>query len=112
MINFVATTAADTLQIADWTLADAYHHENLSPSWWYTGEGFLSYRLDDAWSTLCYVCVDEEPEYLHLHVQFAPSHLVSASRIITGMLYAIPQMSGLARVMGKLALSHSQPVRT
>lgn len=104
MINFGATTSADALQIADWTLADLHHRENLSTSWWYTGEGFLSYRLDDEWSTLCYVRVDEESEHLRLHTQFAPSHLVSVSRIVRGMLSAIPQMSELARVMGKAGL--------
>lgn len=103
-MNFVPTTSADTLQIAEWTLADTYHRENLLPSWWFTGEGFLSYRLDDGWSTLCYVRVDEEPDYLRLNVQFAPSPLVSTSRIIRGMLFAIPQMSELARVNGKLGL--------
>jgi hypothetical protein len=117
--TYTPTTEADTVQLIEWTLEDPYHHENLrskreerttssvgqlSPSWWFTGEGFLSYRLDDEWSALCYVRVDEEPEYLRLHVQFAPSDLVSRSRIIGGMLYAIPQMSELAAVMGKRGL--------
>lgn len=107
-MKFNITTFADTLQIADWTLSDPYHRENLLPSWWLTGEGYLAYRLDDEWSTLCYVRLDEEPEYFRLNVQFAPHHLVSTSRIIKGMLFAIPQMAELARIAGKIGLiTHS-----
>src|ERR1700733_3397906 len=69
-----------------------------------TGQGLLSYRLDDAWSTLCYVRVNEEPDYLRLHTQFAPRDLVSRSRIVAGMLFAIPMMTELAAVMGKSGL--------
>jgi hypothetical protein len=104
MTRFVASTGADVLNLMEWIAADPYHHEHITPHWWLTAQGYLSFRLDDAWGPVLYVRVDDEGEYFRLHVQFAPPDLVSRSRVVCAMLDAIPQMVEIARLKGKRGL--------
>jgi hypothetical protein len=93
------TTEADLQRISDWTQADEYHRENNFPSWWLTGNGALSFRLDDEEGPVVYVRLDDG-EMCRLHCQFAPQDVVNKKRLISGMIGIFPWLSYYAKSKG------------
>ncbi len=89
MIKLELTTQDDLERISSWTERDEYHKENNCPSWWLTGNGALSFRLDDAEGPVIYIRIDEGEMY-RLNCQFAPYDVVSKRRLIAGVMGIFP----------------------
>lgn len=106
MINFSTSTGLDTPQLADWIVADPYHRKHVSPEWWLTGaEGsYIALRLDDEQGPVLYLRVDDDGDYYRLHVQFAPSEIVSRFRVMNAITSALPHFKEHARLEGKQGL--------
>ena len=96
MIIFKASTVDDVSQIQEWTDADVYHRGQHNPGWWITGNGLLSFRVDDETGPLFYVRLDDG-EFCRLSVQFAPSNVVSKRRLIPAMLETLPKLIETAK---------------
>jgi hypothetical protein len=89
---------SDLKQIEDWTIADPWH-KIVNPGWWLTGNGLLSFRLDDVEGPLCYVRLDAEDKHrlIRLNTQFAPEEVVSKKRLVLGMLWCLPILVELSK---------------
>lgn len=90
-IKFIPSVISDIDQIQKWTDADEYHRGQHNPSWWLTGNGFISFCLYDDKGPVCYVRIDDG-EYARLNVQFAPQDVVSKRRLVLAMLEALPKL--------------------
>ena len=90
----------DITKLSEWIQHDPYHKDCLDPLWWLTGQGFLSYKIQDDEGITMYVRTDKEDDLLRLHVQFAPGNEVSKKRVVESMLQAIPKMELLAKHEG------------
>jgi hypothetical protein len=96
-MKFTNTTQADTEQLTEWIQADPYHKDCLNPQWWFTGNGLLSYCLQDSKGPTMYVRLDKDEELLRLHTQFAPDNQVSKLRVVKSLMYALPRMEQFAK---------------
>jgi hypothetical protein len=88
---------SDIEQLSSWIIADPYHQDCLNPRWWLTGQGILSYRIEDSKGVTMYARLDSDGEFIRLHCQFAPESEVSKLRVIKSILWAIPRMEQFAR---------------
>lgn len=70
---------------------DSTHH-NINPLWWLTGNGILSYRIEDSIGITMYVRIDSEDKLMRLHTQFGPESEVSKIRVVKSLLWALPKM--------------------
>ena len=93
---FKETTALDTERLERWIELDPYHR-GTDPLFWMTGNGLLSYRIDDAQGVTMYVRLDKNDNLLRLHTQFAPDTEVSKLRTVKGLIWALPKMETVAR---------------
>ena len=90
------TTIEDTEQLTEWIQADPYHQDCLNPEWWFTGNGLLSFCIQDS-KPIVYCRVDVEHPRLRLHCQFGPVSEVSRFRVVKALTWGIPVMQHLAR---------------
>jgi hypothetical protein len=103
MLTCCETTKTDLAQIAAWTEKDEFHRDINFPDWWLTGNGALSFRLDDDEGPVVYVRLDEGEMY-RLHCQFPPPEIVSKRRLIQGMLGIFPLLLQHAKDAGAKGL--------
>lgn len=97
MIRLLESTKDDISQLAEWIEADPWHHNQGQPEWWLTGNGALSFCLQDDKGPLCYVRLDQEGELIRLHTQFAPYDEVNKIRLVRGMIKCLPMVEKFAR---------------
>lgn len=90
VVKLTSSTIEDLERIQSWADKDSYHHGQNEPSWWLTGTGFLSFRLDDDSGPLVYVKVVKEDSRYRIHCQFAPQEEVSKSRLARGLVQSVP----------------------
>lgn len=88
MAKITVTTEADLSQIQEWINADSYHKDvpRCTAEGLLTGNGALTFRLQDDEGPLCFVRLDAEGEFLRLSTQFGPESEVSKRRLVTGLL--------------------------
>jgi hypothetical protein len=97
-MKFTPSTEQDTEQLSEWILADIDPpHRSVSPSWWLTGNGVLSYCLHDTKGPTMYVRLDKDKDMMRLHCQFAPVSEVSRLRVARSLLFALPRMREIAK---------------
>jgi hypothetical protein len=97
-MKFSPSTEQDTEQLSEWIKADIdLPHRNVSPSWWLTGNGVLSYCLQDFKGPTMYVRLDKDKDMMRLHCQFAPVSEVSRMRVARSLLFALPRMREIAK---------------
>jgi hypothetical protein len=97
MVEMVESGPEDLEQIQAWTRVDPWHHHQNNPKWWLTGNGFLSFRLQDEHGPICYARIDREGDQFRLNCQFGPSTEVSRRRVVEGLTYfftRVPQFLG------------------
>jgi hypothetical protein len=103
MLNCKETTRDDLTQIAAWTEKDEFHREINCPDWWTTGNGALSFRLDDDEGPVVYIRLDSGELY-RLHCQFPPQEVVNKRRLVHGMLGIFPLLLQHAKDAGAKGL--------
>jgi len=96
-MKFTPSTEQDVPQLQEWIQHDAYHKDCLNPSWWFTGQGLLSYCIQDDKGPTMYVRIDKENDLMRLHTQFAPDSEVSKRRVIKSLVWAVPLMEHLGK---------------
>lgn len=89
MLSMSVTTRDDLDQISSWTEKDEYHRDNNCPDWWLTGNGHLSFRLNDDQGPVVYIRIDEGSLY-RLSCQFAPVDVVDKKRLIKSIVEILP----------------------
>lgn len=99
-MHFSPSTPDDIEQLTEWIKHDPYHKDCLDPSWWLTGEGVLSYCLQDSKGPTMYVRLDIDGRALRLHTQFAPLSEVSKLRVVKSLMWALPRMRPVAAQNG------------
>lgn len=97
MITFSSSTENDIDQLTEWIKIDPYHKDCLNPHWWLTGNGLLSYCLQDSKGPTMYVRLDADSDLLRIHCQFAPETEVNTVRVVKSLLWAFPRMEAVAR---------------
>jgi len=101
MLNM--TTAEHLPQIAAWIQADSYHKDDPrnQAEFLLSGQGEMTFLIQDAEGTLCYVRLDREGDILRLATQFGPESEVSKRRLVKGLLgEGIPFIIAFARENG------------
>lgn len=97
MVKLVSSIEQDIERLTRWIAADPYHKDCLDPFWWLTGNGVLSYHLEDSHGPTMYARLDEDSGLLRLHCQFGPESEVSKIRTVKSLLWAIPKMEYFAK---------------
>jgi hypothetical protein len=95
MIKLTETTQSDVEQIREWLAADPWHRDDSRnvPELMTTGNGMLSFCLQDDKGPLAYFKLTEEGQLARIAIQFAPEEVVSKRRLIVGLVKAgIPAM--------------------
>jgi hypothetical protein len=90
------STPDDIEQLTEWIKNDPYHKDCLDPLWWLTGQGVLSYCIQDNRGPTMYVRIDLDMLALRIHTQFAPLAEVSKVRVVRSLLWALPRMKPVA----------------
>lgn len=96
-IEFVPTAFGDVEQLAKWIQHDPYHKDCLNPEWWLTGNGLLSFRVDDLIGPVMYIRTEPDDGLLRIHTQFAPEQEVSKLRVVRAIVKGLPKLEILAR---------------
>jgi hypothetical protein len=96
-MKFTPSTEQDIEQLSEWIENDPYHKDCLNPHWWLTGQGLLSYCIQDSKGPTMYVRLDVEDSSMRLHCQFAPISEVSKIRVVKSLIWALPKMKSVAR---------------
>ena len=99
MIRLTETTQSDVEQIREWLAADSWHKDDSRnvPELMTTGNGLLSYCLQDDKGPLAYFKLTEEGELVRIAIQFASEEIVSKRRLIVGLTrVGVPAMKMFA----------------
>jgi hypothetical protein len=99
MIKLTETTPQDVEQIKNWLSADPWHRDDPRnvPELMTTGNGLLSFCLQDDKGPLAYFKLTNNDELARIAIQFAPEEVVSKRRLIVGLVKAgIPAMKMFA----------------
>lgn len=99
-MQFTPSTSDDIEQLTEWIAHDPYHKDCLDPFWWLTGQGVLSYCLQDGQGPTMYVRIDQDNFALRIHTQFAPLAEVSKLRVVRSLMWALPRMKTVAVMNG------------
>lgn len=91
-MKFIESTPNDIEQLTEWIKTDPYHKDSLNPVWWLTGNGLLSYCIQDSKGPTMYVRIDKENDLMRLHCQFGPESEVNKIRVIKSLMWALPRM--------------------
>lgn len=101
MIRLLPTTENDLEQIREWVAADPWHKNKESwkgPEGLLTGNGLLSFCLQDEKGPLVYVRLDAEKDLIRIAMQFALESEVSKRRLVVGLAkMGIPAMIEFAK---------------
>lgn len=97
---FTTTTKDDLPLIADWINDDIYHRGIVSPDFFLTGNGYLSFCFSDGKGPVLFVRSDREDDMLRLSIQFGPEDEVSRSRIVKAILLFYPVLAGRSKQDG------------
>ena len=101
MLN--VTTSEHLPQIAAWIKADPFHEkvsEN-NPEFLLTGNGEISFRVEDKLGTVFFFRLDKEGDLLRWAGQFGPREEVSKRRLVIAMLReGLPFIIAFARKNG------------
>ena len=89
MINFNNATEADKPQIAEWIAADPHHANVYEPADWLTGQGEITFCVEDESGPAMYVRFDREDRLLRLRTQFMPESENSKERTGKAILGAM-----------------------
>ena len=89
MIKFTITEEADMPQIAEWIAADPHHAHVYEPIDWLTGQGVITFTVEDESGTAMYVRFDREGRLLRLRTQFMPESEGSKERTGRAILGAM-----------------------
>jgi len=95
-MKLTPSTEQDVEQLTEWIKADEYHKDVLNPHWWLTGNGLLSFRLEDSKGVAMYVRLDRDEDLLRMNFQFAPPEVVSKMRVARTLLWIVPKMRVIA----------------
>jgi hypothetical protein len=87
MIRLTETTQSDIEQIREWLACDPWHKDDSRnvPELMTTGNGLLSYCLQDDEGPIAYVKLTEEGELVRIAMQFGPQEEVSKKRLAVGL---------------------------
>jgi hypothetical protein len=87
MIRLTETTQSDVEQIREWLAADSWHKDDSRnvPELMTTGNGLLSYCLQDDKGPLAYIKLTDEDGLVRIAMQFAPQEVVSKRRLAVGL---------------------------
>lgn len=96
-MKFSSSGFDDIQQLSEWIAHDPYHKDYLDPLWWLTGNGFLSYCVQDDKGPTMYVRIDQEGDLMRVHCQFASESEVSKKRVIRSFAWGLPKMEYLGR---------------
>lgn len=96
-MKFTSSTDQDVEQLSEWIQHDPYHKDCLNPQWWLTGNGFLSFCIQDDKGPTMYARLDKEDGLMRLHCQFGPESEVSKKRVIQSFLWGLPKLEELAK---------------
>src|ERR1700684_1692780 len=101
MIKLVPSTEQDVETIKMWAEQDIDPaHHSISPFWWVTGNGLLSYRIEDGKGVTMYVRLDSENGLMRNSTQFAPEPEGSKIRVVKSILWTLPKMEPVGRQFG------------
>jgi len=103
MLNLSPTTQEDIKQITEWLNADPWHKDDTRnvPELMVTGNGLLSFCLQDDEGPLVYIKLTEKNDMAEIAMQFAPEEIVSKHRLVIGLVKAgIPAMKIFAEQRG------------
>jgi hypothetical protein len=96
-MKFTESTENDIEQLTEWIQNDPYHQDCLDPYWWLTGQGLLSFCIQDSNGPIMYVRLDRDGELLRFHTQFAPESEVSKLRVVKSIVRGLPKIELIAR---------------
>jgi len=87
MIKMTETAQSDVGQIREWLAADPWHKEDSrnAPELMITGNGLLSYCLQDDKGPLAYIKLTGDDGLVRIAMQFAPPDVVSKRRLTIGL---------------------------
>jgi hypothetical protein len=80
MVKFTETNLEDMPQIAEWIAADPHHANQYEPVDWLTGQGEITFTVEDDMGPAMYVRFDREDRLLRLRTQFMPESETSKER--------------------------------
>lgn len=93
---FKETTPMDIERLKQWIESDPYHR-GTDPLFWMTGNGLLSFRVEDQKGTTMYIRLDKDDNLLRIHTQFAPENQVSKLRTVKSLILGFPKIECVAR---------------
>ncbi len=87
MIKLTETTQSDVEQIREWLAADPWHKDDPQniPELMTTGNGLLSYCLQDDKGPIAYVKLTDDDGLVRIAMQFASEDVVSKRRLTIGL---------------------------
>jgi hypothetical protein len=90
MTRLRPTTREDLPKIEEWIEEDPFHKDDsrCTPEGLLTGNGVLTFCVQDDQGPLCFVRLDDEEGILRLSTQFGPESEVSKQRLVVGLLTA------------------------
>jgi hypothetical protein len=80
MVKFTPTNPEDMPQIAEWISADPFHANQFEAIDWLTGQGEITFTVQDEIGPVMYVRFDKEGRLLRLRTQFMPESPTSKER--------------------------------
>lgn len=88
MVTMRPTIGTDLEKIESWIFQDPFHKDDprCTPQGLLTGNGELTFCLQDEIGALCFVRLDSEDQMLRLSTQFGPESEVSKKRLVVGLL--------------------------
>lgn len=89
MVKFTTTEPDDMPQIAEWIAADPHHASVYEPADWLTGQGEITFCVEDESGPAMYVRFDREDRLLRLRTQFMPESENSKERTGKAILGAM-----------------------
>ncbi len=91
-MKLTTSSLSDLEQIKEWVEKDPFHKNQNQPAWWLTGQGLLSFCVQDSKGPVVYVRLDKQDDMLRLNCQFAPEEEVSKLRVMKALIWTFPQM--------------------
>jgi hypothetical protein len=89
VVKFTTTEPDDMPQIAEWIAADPHHANIYEPVDWLTGQGEITFCVEDESGPAMYVRFDREDRLLRLRTQFMPESENSKERTGKAILGAM-----------------------
>lgn len=90
------TPQSDIERLKQWIELDQYHR-GTDPLFWMTGNGLLSFRIEDTQGVTMYVRLEKDDSLLRIHTQFAPDTEVSKLRTVKSLIYGLSKAELVAK---------------